>query len=111
MPLDTLPGRSRSPARVALTDATQTDLVAAPGAGYHLVVYGLYGSNSGSSLSTLDIKDGTTAHFTFAMGANGGGFAAPLPAAWHLTSNTALKVQQSASVNTYVTATYDVVND
>lgn len=111
MAWDTLPARVQTPARVVLTDANQQTLVAAPGAGKHLVVYGLFGSNAGASLSAVDVKDGSTARFTFAVGANGGGFACPLSTGWHLASNSALTVQQSAAVTSYVTALYDTVFD
>lgn len=111
MPFDTLPGRTRTPVRLALTNTTEQTLIAAPGTGSHLVVYGLYGSNEGASLSRMDLKDGSTSLFSFAMAANGGGFALPFSAGWHLTGNTALKAQQSAAVNSFVMVQYEVVSD
>lgn len=90
--------------RVALTDGDQATLVAAPGVGRRLVVKLLCGSNAGAEISTVDIKEGTTAKFSFAMAANGGGFMQPFPDPWELPENTALTVEQSASVVSYVSA-------
>lgn len=102
------PGGSWTVARVALTDTTQQELVAAGGAGTNIYVAGMFGSNAGASLSTVDLKEATTAKFTFSMSANGGGFACPLTACWKLPANTALNVQQSAAVASYVTVVYRV---
>jgi hypothetical protein len=108
MPFDTVPSAA-TVARVALTDTHQQTLVAAPGTGYRLKVYALTGSNAGGSLSTVDIKDGSTIRFSYAMASSGGGFALPPGAAWLLAENSALNVQQSAAVNSYVSAIYTVV--
>jgi hypothetical protein len=97
--------------QAALTDGTLTTLVAAPGAGKHLVVYGFFGSNAGASLSTVDWYDNATKRFSFAMGANGGGFSCPLTSGWRLATNAPLKIQQSASVASYVSCLYVVEPD
>ena len=97
-----------TPARVALTDTSQQTLVAAPPAGYCIVVHDLCGSNEGGSLSRVDVKDGGSAKFSFAMAANGGGFTKPFPRPWKLTAATALNVQQSAAVNSFLSCIYEV---
>jgi hypothetical protein len=97
-------------ARTALTDTSTTEAVAAPGATARIKVTGMIGSNAGASLSTATLKDGTTAKFSLAMAANGGGFGIVLPpGGWLLTANTALNVVQSASVTSYVTVCYEIV--
>jgi hypothetical protein len=95
-------------ARVALTDTNAAELVAAPAVG-RIKVHSMTGSNAGNTLSTVDLKDGTTAKFSYAMAANGGGFAMPLRSGWLLTAATALNVVQSAAVASYVTVEYEVV--
>jgi hypothetical protein len=107
-PYPTTPGGGATVARVALTDTSQQTLVAAPTGGKSIYVYGLFGSNAGGSLSTIDVKEGTTAKFSFAAAANGGGFACPLSRAWKLPADTALTVQQSAAVNSFASAIYEV---
>jgi hypothetical protein len=69
----------------------------------------MHGSNSGASLSTIGLRDGTGSgndKYNFAMAANGGGFTVNLNVPWKLTANTALFVAQSAGVNSYVTVNY-----
>src|SRR5262245_59063768 len=95
-------------ARVALTDGTEQTLIAAPAGGQSIYVYAMMGSNGGVSLSVIDLKDGTTVKFSFACAANGGGFAPPMLGAWKLSAGTALKVQQSAAVASYVSVVYKV---
>lgn len=96
-------------ARVALTDANQQTLIAAPTGGASIYVYMITGSNSGASLSTVDLKDGTTAKFSYAMAALGGGFGQPLGVKpWKLAAGAALNVQQSAAVASYVSVIYEV---
>src|SRR5262249_15238538 len=95
-------------ARVALTDANEQTLIAAPTGGASIYVYHIAGSNSGGSLSTVDLKDGSTVKWSFAMAASGGGFGQPLGRPWKLAANTALKVQQSAAVASYVSVVYEV---
>ena len=96
-------------ARVALTDANQQELIAAPTGGAAIYVYEIAGSSAGASLSTVDLKDGTTKKWSFAMAANGGGFGLPLtPKPWKLAAGAALNVQQSAAVVSYVSCIYEV---
>lgn len=96
-------------ARVALTDANSAELIATPGAGYRIKVSSLTGSNAGASLSTVDLKDGSTKKFSYAMAANGGGFGFNPAGGWLLTANTALNVQQSQAVASYVSVVYAIV--
>lgn len=99
-------------ARVALTDTSEQTLVAAPvaGSGKRIYVYYATGGNAGASVSTVDLKEGAggTKQFSHPMGANGGGFTEPLPFSWALPVETALVVQQSAAVVSYVTVQYRV---
>jgi hypothetical protein len=91
------------------SNTTEADLVAAPGSGLSIYVVSLHGSNAGASLSTIAFRDGTGSgnnKFNFAMAANGGGFTVNLNVPWKLTTNTALKIAQSASVQIYTTVTY-----
>jgi hypothetical protein len=97
--------------RIALTDANEQTLVAAPGSGQRIRVYFLTGSNGGASESRVDIKDGTTAKLSYHLASAGGGFVASLPSPhhWDLTVATALKVQQSAAVTSWVSVGYEVI--
>jgi hypothetical protein len=56
----------------------------------------------------VDIKEGTTVKWSFALAPGGGGFGQPLVRAWKLPADTALTVQQSAAVASYVTCLYEV---
>ncbi len=97
--------------RIALTDTSEQTLVSAPTTPQRIRVYCLSGSNAGASLSRADIKESTTVKWSFAMAADGGGFVLPIPANqwWDLPAATALKVQQSAAVTSYVTVGYEVI--
>jgi hypothetical protein len=93
------------PYRVALTN-TNEQTVRAAVTGRRLLVHGICGSNAGAALTTVTFKDGASgdAKYTFAMAANGGGFAIEFKKPWPLTDHRALAVIQSASVESYVTA-------
>jgi hypothetical protein len=107
-PVPTTPGGGATAARVNLTDTSQQTLVAAPTGGQSIYVYHLAGSNEGGSLTRIDVKEASTVRWSFALAASGGGFAQPLARAWKLPANTALTVQQSAAVSSYVTVIYEV---
>jgi hypothetical protein len=107
-PYPTTPGGGAQVARAALTDTNEATLVAAPTEGKSIYVYGLFGSNAGGSLSRIDVREGSTVKFSFACGAGGGGFACPLSRAWKLPAETALVVQQSAAVESFVSCTCEV---
>ena len=96
-------------AEVSLSDTSEQTLVAAPGSGRAIAVHLIFGSNAGASLSTVSFKDGATARFKPSMAANGGGFAVPFPRMWILAPGNALKVSQSASVVSSVSAVYEIV--
>lgn len=107
-PWPTTPGGGATAARAALTETTQQTLVAAPAGEQCIYVYQICGSNEGSTLTRLDVKEGTTVKFSFACAPLGGGFGQPLARAWKLPAATALTVQQSAAVNSFVSVLYEV---
>lgn len=107
-PLPVTPGGGALVARAALVDTSSQTLVAAPSGGKSIYIYHLAGSNEGASLTRLDVKEGATVKWSFAMAAGGGGFGQPLHRAWKLPADTALVVQQSAAVNAFVTVVYEV---
>ena len=95
-------------AHLALTDNSEQTLVAAPPVTSQITVHAVFGSNGGAALSRLAFKDGAVEKFAFAMAANGGGFAVPLPRPWTLAPGTALKVQQSVSGAADVSVSYEL---
>ena len=92
--------------RVALTDGTLTTLVGGRSQ-LRILVHQLVGSNAGASLSTVDIKEDVTTKFSLAMAANGGGFSLELRRPWRLPEGASLKVQQSASVASYISTIWE----
>jgi len=104
-------GTPRAPVRLALTNAAEQTLLPAPGAGVALCVTDLTGSNAGSLVSRLDLKEGLggTVRYSYVMAPRGGGFVNPLREPWRLPANTALVVQQTSAVDSFVTANHYVV--
>jgi hypothetical protein len=96
-------------ARVALTDNTATAIIAAPGAGKRLRVFAITVSQVAAALTSIDLKDGTTAKWTAALAANGATHTASWNAGWDLTANTALNAQQSANQAAVVCVLYQVI--
>lgn len=94
--------------RIALSTTTETELLAAGGAGVLRDIVQLILSNESATLVRVDIRDATagTVRFSLALAASGGGgaihFPVPLKQA---TANNAWSAQLSAAVSSvYVTA-------
>ncbi|MEE8262730.1 MAG: hypothetical protein V3R83_09740 [Gammaproteobacteria bacterium] len=91
-------GANHGPKTITLSSTTQTDVVAAPGAGQSVYVTGISASNTSSTFARLDLKDGTTVRVSMGLAADGGGFVMEFNPPWKITANTAFTSQLSATV-------------
>lgn len=94
--------------RIALTDTTETTLIATGGAGVFRDLIGLYISNESATEVRVDIRDSTTGtiRLSYDIAADGGGVVANFPVQFtQATANNNWTARLSASVSTvYVTA-------
>lgn len=98
------------PKTVTLTDNSQQNVQAAPGAGKAIKVVGFEADNDQASKTVLSIKEGSTVKFTMVLAPYTGGPLALPDEGWILPEDTALTVQQDLnSGSTYVTALTHVV--
>lgn len=101
---------SSTPTYASVAVATNTQVIAAPGAGLSIYVTDMEGSNAAATATTVTFYEGagTTARYTRVMAAGGGGFATNLNSPWKLPANTALSLTQSAANQGYYTVNYYV---
>lgn len=101
---------SSTPAYLSVSTATNTQVIAAPGAGLSIYVTDMEGSNAAASATTVTFYEGagTTARYSRVMAAGGGGFVTNLNSPWKLPANTALSLTQSAANQGYYTVNYYV---
>lgn len=97
-----------TPAYLSVSTASNTQVIAAPGAGLSIYVTDMEGSNAGASTTTVTFYEGagTTARYSRVMAATGGGFVTNLNSPWKLPANTALSLTQSAANQGYYTVNY-----
>lgn len=110
-------------ASITLTNTTETAVVAAPGAGYSLVIHTVSGSNSSGTLTNIELRDGAggTVIIEHSLAASGGGFVESygrikndgrIPEGIRLGDNKALTAQLSGSVTSvFVNASYSIVRN
>lgn len=91
-------GANHGPKTVTLSTTTQTDIVAAPGAGLSVYVTSISCSNTSATKVRIDLKDGTTVRWSMELAADGGGFVQEFNPPWKITANTAFTAQLSAAV-------------
>lgn len=82
-----------TPATVTLTTTSDTEVVAAPGAGLSLYIYQIFVSNGSPTFTRVDHREGTTVKFSGYAAPNGGGYVLTPAKPWKLAANTNLKVQ------------------
>ena len=88
---------SSAPITLTLSDTTLTTLI--PGqANKSVYVTSLAVSNTSSTLTRIDIFDGSTLKFSMALAANGGGFVFVFNPVWALSTGANLRVQLSGTV-------------
>ena len=81
-----------APVVVTLTDNSDTSMISAPGGSNAIYVCSVLVTNSSSTLTRVDLKDGSggTVHITGVAAASGGGFIWRGVRPWRLTNATAL---------------------
>lgn len=96
----------------AITTATNTSIVAAPGAGSHLRVYFLYCQNTSTTVTKVGWSEGSGGTIKYEPSlAQYQQFGHDINGAWDLPTNTALFINTSAAGNVYYTAEYETVAD
>lgn len=94
MTMTLLPSTSGlTPATITLTATTDTELVAAPGAGVSLYVHSIQVSNGSPTFTRVDVRESTTVKWSMYATPNGGGFVWQPAKPWKLAANTNLKIQ------------------
>jgi len=96
-----------------ITTATDTTVLAAPGAGNHYRIYYIHTSNSNSATVDTSWRDGASGARVHRatlpqyaqMGHN------IKPGAWDLTSNTALVLNTNAAASVHYTVEYEIIAD
>lgn len=108
---------------ITLTNTTETAAVAAPGAGYSLVIHSVSASNSSGTLTNIEIRSSTggTVIIEHSLAASGGGFVekygdvkndGSIPEGIRLGDNAALTAQLSGSVTSvFVNVCYSIVRN
>lgn len=91
--LPTTDAPTLTPATVTLTATTDTEVVAAPGAGLSLYIYQIFVTNGSPTFTRVDHRESTTVKFSGYAAPNGGGYVLNPAKPWKLAANTNLKVQ------------------
>lgn len=96
-----------------ITTATDTTVLAAPGAGNHYRIYYIHTSNSNSTVVDTSWRDGASGvrvhRATLPQYAQMGH--SMKPGAWDLTSNTALVLNTNAAASVHYTVEYEIIAD
>lgn len=94
----------------AITTTTNTLLVAAPDAGYHLRVTHLYATNTSATPVIVSWRDGVAGPLRYStpLAQNG---VANIDVSWNLTTATALYLNTTANANVLWDVSYSIVAD